>query len=259
MSESGRFVSVVKVVYNAKESLEATIASVLNQSYPHVEYIIIDGGSQDGTVELITRYRDRLAYWTSEPDRGIYDAMNKGVAAAKGDWIIFINAGDEFYCASTLEILSSDLAVNKDIVYGDVVIKYEDFRIVKRSGELRNIWRGMQFCHQSSAVRLKRLQHMPFNIDNPIAADLEWFIRAYDSGYVFLRHNQIISTVSAGGISDADQYQAVTSIEKAVRSVRHESWLGLYFFSVKMLVCLKKLIKIMTPKFVLKQIRIMAE
>ena len=83
-------ISIVTVVYNGASTLEQTILSVLGQTYPHIEYIIIDGGSKDGTVDIIKKYQDRIAYWVSEPDEGIYDAMNKGIRHASGDWIYFL-------------------------------------------------------------------------------------------------------------------------------------------------------------------------
>lgn len=93
-------ISVITVCYNAKSNLEKTILSVLNQTYSNIEYIIIDGGSTDGTIDIIKRYDDKITYWQSEPDNGIYDAMNKGIQKANGEWINFMNAGDLF--ASTM-------------------------------------------------------------------------------------------------------------------------------------------------------------
>src|SRR5688572_6496915 len=86
--------SVITVVYNAADLLEATIRSVVTQDLPGLEYIVVDGGSTDGTLDIVRRYESRIAYWVSERDRGIYDAMNKGLDAARGAWICFMNAGD---------------------------------------------------------------------------------------------------------------------------------------------------------------------
>ncbi|ROT05017.1 glycosyltransferase, partial [Muribaculaceae bacterium Isolate-104 (HZI)] len=111
-------ISVVTVCYNAADSIEQTMLSVLNQSYPYIEYIVIDGGSTDGTVDIIKKYADRLAYWVSEPDKGIYDAMNKGIAAATGSYINFMNSGDSFYDNRVVEAIFKDGCDSADIIYG---------------------------------------------------------------------------------------------------------------------------------------------
>ena len=106
--ETDTLISIVTVSYNAVLTIEQTILSVINQTYPNVEYIIIDGGSTDGTVDIIKKYEDKIAYWVSEPDKGIYDAMNKGVVVATGEWINFMNAGDIFTDGDVIDKLFSD-------------------------------------------------------------------------------------------------------------------------------------------------------
>lgn len=115
-------ISVITVSYNAVTSIEKTMLSVLNQIYDRVEYIIIDGGSVDGTLEVIQKYVDRLGYWVSEPDKGIYDAMNKGILNASGDWIIFMNCGDIFVDDNVLySLFFGKKYENVDVLYGDAL------------------------------------------------------------------------------------------------------------------------------------------
>ena len=95
--------SVITVTYNAEKVLEDTVQSVISQTYHHVEYIIIDGASKDGTLEIVNRYRNRINQLVSEPDKGLYDAMNKGIALATGDYLCFLNAGDSFHEDDTLQ------------------------------------------------------------------------------------------------------------------------------------------------------------
>ena len=96
-------VTVVTVTYNAQDYLEKTIQSIISQSYSDIEYIIIDGGSTDGTLDIIKKYEKNITYWVSESDNGIYDAMNKGIKKASGEWINFMNAGDGFVDTNSIE------------------------------------------------------------------------------------------------------------------------------------------------------------
>ena len=113
-------ISVVTVCYNAVDCIEETMLSVLDQTYPNIEYIVIDGGSSDGTADVIRKYADRLAYWVSEPDKGIYDAMNKGIVAATGDYINFMNAGDRYIDSYTIEKILT-YHKTESILYGNII------------------------------------------------------------------------------------------------------------------------------------------
>ena len=111
--------SVITVTFNAVATLERTLRSVREQSWPHIEHLIIDGGSDDCTLELIKRQQQERLHWVSEPDKGLYDAMNKGVAMATGDYLCFLNAGDTFFSADSVEQLMGtfDEASAPDILY----------------------------------------------------------------------------------------------------------------------------------------------
>lgn len=149
-------ISIITVVYNGEKYLEETIQSVINQTYENVEYIIIDGGSTDGTLEIIKKYEDKIDYWVSEKDGGIYDAMNKGIDVATGEWLNFMNAGDSFYSNQTLmEVFNNKNYELYNILYGDVETNYGNFKIIHKAGKLENLYKSMQFSHQSTFFNTK--------------------------------------------------------------------------------------------------------
>ena len=194
-------ISVVTICYNAKNDLERTILSVLSQTYQDIEYIIIDGGSTDGTVDIIHKYSERLFYWISEPDKGIYDAMNKGMDRATGSWINFMNAGDTF-CDN--EVIKNIFGYNDlsdySVIYGDCYVsKLNQLQYLKASS-MKKVHVQMPFCHQSSFIRKTRLR---FSIDLKIAADYQMIYEYYRMNGIssFLYISKPISVFDATGIS----------------------------------------------------------
>lgn len=175
-------VSVVTVVLNAESTIERTILSVIGQTYNNIEYLVIDGDSGDRTVELIKKYDRHIDYWASEPDNGHFDAMNKGAAAASGDYLLFMNAGDCFEQPDSLDkaLRGSNSA---DLVYGRAV--YVDRRGNQRRWhkdtplphELsdRSFLNGMVICHQCMIVR--REIAPAYNLAWTISSDIDWAIR----------------------------------------------------------------------------------
>lgn len=197
-----KLISIITVVYNNVEVIENTIKNVLSYETDHFEYIIIDGGSTDGTVEVINKYLDKISIFISEPDKGIYDAMNKGVRMAKGEWINFMNAGDEFAIRSfdSLQEIMKDEKCG--IIYGDVIIKKEDDSLfVDVARPLDQINYLLNFCHQSSFVRTKLLLETPFSLNYKISSDYDFFLKMFKKGYRFEYINESISTFALGGIS----------------------------------------------------------
>jgi len=125
--KSEPLISIITVVRNGGKILEETILSVINQTYGNIEYIIVDGASTDNTIAIIKKYENRINYWVSEPDRGIYDAMNKGLSFTKGIWINFMNCGDKFANSSVLEDIFSTVYDDKiSFLYSDFYMKYND-------------------------------------------------------------------------------------------------------------------------------------
>ncbi|WP_300911608.1 glycosyltransferase family 2 protein [Muribaculum intestinale] len=172
-------ISVITVCYNAAESIEETILSVINQTYSNLEYIIIDGGSTDSTVDIIKKYANRIAYWISEPDKGIYDAMNKGIAVATGDYINFMNSGDRFSCNLVLRKIQEFIDPERmDIIFGDHYSVNNNNVKYCNAKKIRLLNRGMPFCHQAAFTRLSYHKSNPFDISFKIYADRVFFRKA---------------------------------------------------------------------------------
>jgi glycosyltransferase involved in cell wall biosynthesis len=198
-------VSVITVVRNGSSLIEKTIRSVIAQTYPNIEYIVIDGGSSDGTAEIVRRYENRISYWISEPDRGIYDAMNKGLAAATGDYVWFMNAGDRIYADDILEkIFEVDPVRAADgwgtphraeIYYGDTMIVNSEHHEIGlrrlRPPEVltwKSFQMGMLVCHQ--AILVSREIAAPFDPQYKHAADFDWVVRALKKAQSSRREGQ---------------------------------------------------------------------
>lgn len=172
-------ISVVTVCYNSEDTIEETMLSVLNQTYSDVEYIIIDGGSTDGTVDIIKKYADRIAYWVSEPDNSIYDAMNKGIAVATGDYINFMNSGDSFASKDSISNVLTNIKEDIDIVFGDTLFKFKSQSLVRKPLRLSTLISKPPFCHQSTFIRRKyQIEHL-YDLSYRIAADYNFFYHAY--------------------------------------------------------------------------------
>jgi len=148
-------ISIITVCFNARDTIEETFLSVTNQSYKNVELIVIDGGSTDGTLEIINKYKDKISYFVSEPDDGIYDAMNKGIKTASGDFIIFLNANDVFYDENVLQKVSDALNENPEVkfLFGDTDCISEDKKSsqIMTYEKMKNKFSIMcdNICHQS--------------------------------------------------------------------------------------------------------------
>ena len=164
-------ITVITICYNAVSSLEDTILSVTGQSYPHLEYIIIDGASNDGTIDIIKKHEDAISHWISEPDKGIFDAMNKGLQYANGDWIIFMNAGDCFFDHNTLTRVCHELTDNMVMIYGDTQYIRSTGTHVETAFEPDYIRKNMPTSHQSFLIRTEMAKEIGFNTRYRYAAD----------------------------------------------------------------------------------------
>ncbi len=201
-------VSIITITYNAEKFLEKTIQSVLAQTYPHIEYIIIDGGSKDSTLSIIKRYESRLSKWISEPDKGIYDAMNKGLACATGEYVWFMNAGDEIFVPETIEKLMSLPAA--DVYYGETEFRDLEGHYLGLRSEVtplrlpvRLTWHSLQMglmvCHQ--AILVRRAIAPQYDLAHPYSADIDWVIRSLKNAQTVCHAQSTIAIYLQGGFS----------------------------------------------------------
>ena len=196
-------ISIVTINFNHLKDLQETFSNVMGQTYQDIEYIVIDGASQDGTVEFLENNSKYLSYWISEKDNGIYDAMNKGVKAAKGEWIIFMNSGDLFFQESTLAQIAPYLVRSNDVVYGGVESIVNDKYGYRTSqcqpSELSLIWHQIPTCHQSIFVRRELQVKYPFDTSLSWCADHDFLARLYQLGSKFQEVPIIVSKFDASG------------------------------------------------------------
>ncbi|MEJ5227779.1 glycosyltransferase family 2 protein [Thermodesulfovibrio sp.] len=250
-------ITVITVVLNGEKYLEQTIQSVINQTYPNVEYIIIDGGSTDGTLDIIKKYEDHIDYWVSEKDKGIYDAMNKGVEVASGEWINFMNSGDVFYRDDVLEKIYQMQGFNKtnDVIYGDVCIDFGNYNVPKKA-KFEKIEYFMPFQHQSTFVKTSIFKFSKFNDKFKLAADHEFFLRLYKWGKSFLYTKTIISKVSPYGLSDINRILCRKEYHIIQKMHNVSGWQRTtYYYYTLSLEVLKMAIKKFMPHFMINYIR----
>jgi glycosyltransferase involved in cell wall biosynthesis len=205
-------ISIVTVVFNSEAYLEATILSVLNTTYTNYEYIIIDGGSTDKTVEIIKQYEDRISCWISESDRGIYDAMNKGIKLARGKIIGILNSGD-LYNPETLKIVDRiycKFSENQSLIITGAMERFDEltktkFTQLRTEKDLkRNINFGMPLNHPATFVTKNVYETVGyFNPDYKICGDHDFIFRVYYSRSTkFSFTDRVLASMSMGGVSE---------------------------------------------------------
>jgi glycosyltransferase involved in cell wall biosynthesis len=205
--------SVITIVYNNVRDIERTMLSVLNQTYHNIEYIIIDGLSTDGTLQVIEQYNDSVSKIISEKDKGIYDAMNKGLALATGDYVMFMNSGDEFYDAETVTAVFAT-ADDADIYYGEtemIADTGESLGQRRHKAPAKFTWRGfkygMSISHQ--AIYVRRALAEPYDMQYQLSADIEWIIRAAKKAKKIVNVNRYVAKYMVGGMSKKKHRQSL--------------------------------------------------
>ncbi len=181
-------ISIITVCYNAKDVIERTIISVSEQTYKDIEYIIVDGGSTDGTLEIITKYKQDISYYVSEPDKGIYDAMNKGVLASTGDWMVFLNAGDSFISNTTVSDVFNKYYIGAGVIFGDVKVVDTFGSYILRAGKPEELEKGrLCFCHQSSFIKCSLMKSHLYDLKYRVCADFNLFYQLWKEKQIFIQ------------------------------------------------------------------------
>lgn len=206
-------VTIVTVVRNDEKNIEKTILSVLSQDYPLLEYIIVDGGSTDHTDSIIQKYTDRINRIISEPDQNLFDAMNKGVQHATGEWINFMNSGDRFVSNKVIsEIFSSDRKL-VDLIYGNSIIEFQNGKTRLLLVNKEQIFWKRYINHQSIFTKTQLLKDRPFNITYDLCSDFDFLINMYHQNKNMLTLEYPVSVRSSGGRSDKNRIRS--HIQKA--------------------------------------------
>lgn len=191
--------SIITINYNNVKGLEKTIESVINQTFIDYEYIVIDANSTDGSKEIIEKYADKITYWVSEPDKGIYNGMNKGIGLAKGEYCLFLNSGDRLINTNVLLHIFK-MNYSQDIVYFDIKT---DKGIIKYPRKLNfNLFFTGTICHQATLIKLSLFEEMGnYNEEIKIVADWEFFCKAILLNKEFKKGKEILSYYDLTGIS----------------------------------------------------------
>jgi glycosyltransferase involved in cell wall biosynthesis len=237
MLESIQSVSIITVSFNAHETLEKTILSVINQNCDDFEFIIIDGGSTDGTVDIIKKYQDRISFWVSEPDKGIFDAMNKGLAKANGNWILFLNSGD-LLLEGVLNRLIERIDNNYSIIYGNIRIWHNGDYKVRIPKSVNRLHYTMPFCHQAVIVKNGLLRKSSFNIKYMLSGDYEFFLRNLNENFLYIPLTLV--EYDLFGLSSKMAFDMMKEYFTIIRA--YHSWLETLYYCTKLVLLNKKFI-----------------
>lgn len=219
-------ISIITITYNAERSLQRTLDSVRRQSYPHIEHLIIDGASKDDTIKIAERYKRESPHEVivqSEPDGGLYDAMNKGLQKASGDYLVFLNAGDSLYASDTIQKVAGCAETGPAVIYGDTATTDAEGNFLRlrrhrppKTLTWRSFKKGMLVCHQAFYVKTDIAKKFPYNLKYKHSADVDWCIRimkeADRCGLALVNSNAILANFEEGG--DTTQNHKASLIER---------------------------------------------
>lgn len=232
MTESTPIFSIITVTFNAESTIEATMRSVKQQTYRNFEHILIDGASKDNTLYIINKYKDDNTKVISEPDKGLYDAMNKGIRLASGTYLCFLNAGDTFHEQDTLEkmVNGAELSDNDklpDILYGQTAIVDAERHFLRMRHHTapevltwKSFQQGMLVCHQAFFV--KRTLADPYDLQYKYSSDYDWCIRMMKKADVISNTHLILIDYLDEGMTT--RHHRASLIERLRIMAKHYGW-----------------------------------
>lgn len=219
-------ISIVTVCYNAESTIKETIESVINQTYENIEYIIKDGLSSDNTNTIIKQYASssNIKHIVSK-DLGIYDAMNEAIQECTGDWIIFMNADDQFFDNNVLrDIFANCEYDNYDAIYGNALMKDEVGTFLNKALPISYITIKKPFVHQSLFVKASIMKKYLYSLEFSISSDYDFALRIYNDGYKFLRLDNVVCVFSLAGVSGTKFIDTVKDTISVVKN--HDLYIG---------------------------------
>lgn len=238
-------ISIITVVYNGISYIEETIKSVIHQSYSNIEYIIIDGNSRDGTKEIIKKYEPYLSYWVSESDKGIYDAMNKGIKKCTGDWIIFMNCGDYFYNKDVLNsVFSNQIPTDISVIYGGAHVRSSWGNFIIKTNPCNKIWKS--FVHQSLFSEASITKKLMFNLNFKAAADYDFVYALYSQNHKFMAIKTIVSDILYidTGFSSVNEILSKKEVLKSIIMHKNNSFICIIHYLYHLNAYIRKRISI---------------
>lgn len=241
-------VSIITVVYNAEALIERTLKSILHQTYSNIECVIVDGLSKDATVARVAAFNDQRITVYCEPDNGIYDAMNKGQQLATGEYIMFINAGDELYDNNTIAMVLST-AINADVYYGNTAVVDDAGRILgerRLSPPEQLNWRSLRhgMCVSHQSIMARRSLAPEYDLDFKISADIDWTIRLLKNAQQVVNCHQYVSKFLEGGVSTSRRKQGLK--ERFQIMIRHYGILSTIMSHIY--ICLRFVVHLFTKR-----------
>lgn len=245
-------ITVVTICYNAANILENTILSVINQTYSKIEYIIIDGLSTDSTMEIVNKYKDRISKILSEPDKGIYDAMNKGIKLATGDWIIFLNAGDQFVNNEIITDFCRQIEPSTIIAYGNANLIYKSMTVLWKTFPLNTLKNRMCFCHQSTFVNTIYHKKHLFDISYKISGDYNFFYEAYYKNQIKFQYIPltVVNYEAENGMS-AKNYFVRLKEDARLKGIKNDFYFKIKYLSLVVLYYIKLFFRFFMPQKIL--------